>query len=269
MTLARDAELSALLDGALSAHDATALRAEIERTPALASRLAELARVDEELRALPARPVPRDLRARLQAKLDADARVRPPLGAPRRGAPARAGRQRAWIAGFAAAAAAAIVAVIALPGRDGGTPPSERVAVSPALVAKPASENPGDSRVAADFAAVTDESEPFHAQPAPPVEIAREPLATTPKTPGEAGPARSDEIVVATAGRGAFEPEVPALEISAGPAPSLATVSGPAILVEVSDEESEALDELELGDTSVVAVLDLLNELDALEAGAS
>jgi anti-sigma factor RsiW len=72
MTPELEERLSALLDGELSAQEAEALREEIARRPELARRLAELAAVDAELRALPERPVPVDLRARLGARVDAE-----------------------------------------------------------------------------------------------------------------------------------------------------------------------------------------------------
>ena len=75
MTMERDERLSALLDGALAPAEEAALRAELARDPALAAQYEELARVDAALRALPARPVPADLRARLQTKIAAEARA--------------------------------------------------------------------------------------------------------------------------------------------------------------------------------------------------
>jgi anti-sigma factor RsiW len=103
-----DEKLSALLDGALAPADAEALRAELGRSPELAERLAALRAVDEELRALPSRPVPAALRARVTAQV----RARPSAGrAPRSGA---IGARR-WLAAAALAAAAATLALLVLP----------------------------------------------------------------------------------------------------------------------------------------------------------
>ncbi len=280
MTQERDAELSALLDGALSAHEVAALRAEIARDPALAARLAELARVDEELRALPARPVPLDLRARLQVKLDADVAARPQLGVVRGGAFARIRRRRAWAAGFAAAAAAALVAVVGLPGRGPreATNPEIAVAVTPLPSDEPRS---GSEAVPIDdaeaLAALPGEmpADPSEVQASGASEIASQAigpdtfLAGSAETEAvaalaseQAAPGFADATDTALGSEMAAPPE-------AGPTPNLAASASAPLLVELSDDEAEALDELELGDTGVVAVLDLLDELDALEAGAS
>jgi anti-sigma factor RsiW len=96
-----DARLSALLDGELSSEQESALRAELARSPELATRLAALAAVDDGLRGLPGSPVPPDLRARLARRLREDA--------PARRAPLRA--RRRWLG--AAAAAAAVAAAFA------------------------------------------------------------------------------------------------------------------------------------------------------------
>lgn len=279
MTQERDAELSALLDGALSARDETLLRAEIALDPALAARLAELARVDEELRALPARPVPLDLRARLQAKLDADVAVRPQLGVVRGGAFARIRRRRAWAAGFAAAAAAALVAVVGLPGRETGEATPE---IAVAVIRPPSDERRSLSEAvpipdAEALAALPGEmlADPSEVQASGATEIAGQEIEPDTSLPGATGPQAVAALASEQAAPGfadatdsVFEPEL-AARTEAGPTPQLAASASAPLLVELSDDEAEALDALELGDTGVVAVLDLLDELDALEAGAS
>jgi hypothetical protein len=69
---ATDEQLSALVDGELGADEERALRARVAAEPELARRLAALEAVDARLRALPAPALPRDLRARLQARIDAE-----------------------------------------------------------------------------------------------------------------------------------------------------------------------------------------------------
>jgi anti-sigma factor RsiW len=103
-----EAKLSALLDGELAPDEAAALREEIARRPELEARLAELAAVDSALRALPGRPLPADLRARLERRLRLEAEALP------RRSPAvrRAGRRRRWLAAAALAGAAAALALL-------------------------------------------------------------------------------------------------------------------------------------------------------------
>ena len=112
MTPELEAKLSALLDGELAPEEAAALREEIARRPELAARLAELAAVDEELRALPGRPLPAELRARLAQRIRAEASASP-RRAPRGGA--TPGSRRRWLAAAALAAAAAALALVVLP----------------------------------------------------------------------------------------------------------------------------------------------------------
>jgi anti-sigma factor RsiW len=182
-----DEKLSALLDGELSPQEEAALRAEIARSPELAARLAAFAGLDERLRALPSRPVPADLHARVAERT----RGAPARGAPRSGAPPA---RRRWLAAAALAAAAAALALLVLP-----RAPREATQVA---------------RV-----------EP------PPVPLAP-PLAV--------------------------EPEVPALpEPAPTPAPTPTPAPAPQRLA--LDEDSEA------EDLPVIAVLDVLAELDELE----
>ena len=68
-----DEPLSALLDGELDPAQERALRARIAAEPRLALRLAELEGVDAAVRELPAPEVPTDLRARLAARIAAEA----------------------------------------------------------------------------------------------------------------------------------------------------------------------------------------------------
>lgn len=105
-----EAKLSALLDGELAPAEVAALRDEIARSPELAERLAELAAVDDALRALPARPVPPALRARIAERIGAGGSVQARRATRR--APACA---RRWLAAAALAAAAAALALVWLP----------------------------------------------------------------------------------------------------------------------------------------------------------
>jgi anti-sigma factor RsiW len=154
-----DERLSALLDGELPPAEAAALRAEIARSPELAARLAALAAVDDGVRALPSRPVPVDLRARLAARLEA-ASARTPDAA--RHTPRRAVRR--WLAAAALAAAAAALALLALPraqreeARIAETPPvpAPPEAVAPSIPVAPPAPAPAPA-------------------PAPRIEIAQEP----------------------------------------------------------------------------------------------
>jgi anti-sigma factor RsiW len=108
-----DEKLSALLDGELAPDEAAALRAELERSPELAARLAALAGVDEGLRTLPGRSVPPGLRARVAAELRAS-EARP--------------RARRWPLAAALAAAAAALALWAWPRAPREPAPAEAVA---------------------------------------------------------------------------------------------------------------------------------------------
>ena len=278
MTDARDGELSALLDGALSAQEQMALRAELARDPALAARLAELARVDEELRALPERPVPRDLRARLQAKLDADVATQPQRSTLRGVAFARVRRRRAWAAGFAAAAAAALVAVVGLPGRETGEATNSEIAVAtpPLAGAEPGSTSEA-VRVPEALAVLPDAvpASPSEEHAPRATEIAGQELLPPASLAGATNAVAVQALAsehaapeLADTAGSSFEREiVPPTE--ARPTPQLAASAIAPLLVELSDDEAEALDELEPSDTGVVAVLDLLDELDGLESGAS
>ena len=106
---AYDEDLSALLDGELSEERETEVRAHAASCPRCARRLDALRSVDGLLASAPAPPVPHDLRARLDARIAADAR---PPRLRRLGRPAL---------GFAAAAAAAVLALY-LGVRTGETP---------------------------------------------------------------------------------------------------------------------------------------------------
>jgi negative regulator of sigma E activity len=304
MTSERDAELSALLDGALAPPEERALRAELARDPALAARLAQLARVDAALRALPARPVPADLRARLQAKLVAEASVRPALGAARSGAPVRPSRRRAWLAGFSAAVAAAAAALVVLvvgPSRERDhalSPASELVASrTPDAPARPATaDSSGDappqaSRAAAGLAATarTDSAGLPSAGGAP--DPARLATAATPAAAPDPGNSLASDSAPAESGRGAQDSALASADSGppgGGTATSVAAASDslerttelaasasagavpqPPLWIEATDDEAAALGELEPADAGVVAVLEWLGELDALEAEAS
>jgi len=101
-------KLSALLDGELAPEEAEALRAELARSPELASHLASLAAVDDGLRALPSPGVPSDLRARVERQIREDVPARP--RAPRSGA--TPGSRRRWLPAAVLAAAAAILVLV-------------------------------------------------------------------------------------------------------------------------------------------------------------
>jgi anti-sigma factor RsiW len=65
-------DLSALLDGELSAERESELRARVDGEPALAARLAELERIDVALRAMPREAPSPELRASLRARLEGE-----------------------------------------------------------------------------------------------------------------------------------------------------------------------------------------------------
>jgi negative regulator of sigma E activity len=289
MTRDRDAELSALLDGALSAAEEMALRAEIARDPALAARLEALARVDAALRALPARPVPLDLRARLQAKLAAEAApTAPPI---RAGAPARASRRRAWRAGFAAAAAAAAAAVLVVVSRP--SDPTGGGGLRGEVATTRAPQSAGDTGDAAASVAseraVPDPARAAAQSPGPvpseieagsPALLARgenAPLPAAPEPmPAGTAPAAGDTRATPLGSDPGAVALAPTGPIGTAPASGdtevpvrLAVAPTPAIVIEVTDDEADALGELEPADAEIVAVLDWLGELEALEAEAS
>lgn len=101
-----EAQLSAYLDGELSTQEEARLRAAIAASPELARKLRELESVDAALAALPVPEVPAGAKARLRARIEADAiapGIRPPLR-----------RQRMRIVAVAALAAA-LLAWLVLP----------------------------------------------------------------------------------------------------------------------------------------------------------
>jgi len=114
-----DADLSALLDGALARPREAELRAHVAGCARCSERLARLARVDEALRSLPAGEVPADLAGRLRARIAAEGRGR--SSASRGPSPSRRtpSRRRRWIplaaGAIAAAAALALYLVVSRP----------------------------------------------------------------------------------------------------------------------------------------------------------
>jgi hypothetical protein len=68
-----DEELSAFLDGELPPERHAALQREIESDPELAQRIAAFREADEALRALPTRPLPREMAASLRKAIDSGA----------------------------------------------------------------------------------------------------------------------------------------------------------------------------------------------------
>ncbi len=108
MTSQQEERLSAHLDGALSLEEEAALSAELAASPQLRARLAELAAVDEAVRAMGGPVAGEDLKQRLRARLtegDGPAVPRSPAG---RG-PAR--RRFGRLAASAALAASALLVV--------------------------------------------------------------------------------------------------------------------------------------------------------------
>jgi anti-sigma factor RsiW len=123
-------KLSALLDGELSPREAEALRGELERSPELRQRMAELDATNQALRALAGPQASSDLRARLQEKIESEA-ASSTSPAPRSPGPRRARRAFAWMA--TGAAAAAIVALVMLrePAAVDDEPGVSRMALNP------------------------------------------------------------------------------------------------------------------------------------------
>jgi anti-sigma factor RsiW len=277
MTTARDEQLSALLDGALSPAEERALRDEIARDPALAARLDELARVDAALRAIPARPVPADLRARLQARLDAEASARPQLAAIRGGAPRRPRiSRRAWGAGFAAAAAAALAVVIGLPDasreqRSDGVPLADATPPRAEEPSAPAEHTTPPARVAVETTPTAAPLENVGAPAEPASGPPTQQIASTARAPIAPERATADFVPPQSdASDFDFEAEAVETELAAEPIEEIEIDGGPlTLLVEMNDDEHAALASLALEDAGVVSVLDALGELDALEAGAS
>jgi hypothetical protein len=228
MSAERDERLSALLDGALTPAEAAALRAEVAGSPALAERLAALAAVDEGLRALPGRPVPSDLRARVERALGASA--------PRRAPPSR----RRWLgaSALAGAAAAAVLALFLVRGAEQAPTPLAQRTPEPSVEPPPA---PLAERAPAPSAAPPLEPAP------PPVAIAERPVPA----PVE----RMDRPVPPS------PPEpTPPLAV-AEPAPEPAHEASPPPVA-----PEPALEDVALGDDlPIIEVLDLLAELDELE----
>jgi mycothiol system anti-sigma-R factor len=150
---------SAFLDGELAAERAAELRVHLESCADCAARLDALRGVDRALAALPARSAPPDLRARLQARLDAgsgalsgparDLRVR------RIPAPRRRGL-RASAAALAAAAALGAALALYLTTGAGVTPTPDRPPEAPSLAAAPAVDRDLDAASAEELAVASE-----------------------------------------------------------------------------------------------------------------
>ncbi len=126
--LAYDDDLSALIDGELSAEREAEVRVHLDACARCRARIEELCNVDLALAAAELPAVPAELRQRLAARIARDAAEARP--APRRAAPRRAFRRLAApAAGLAAAAALALALYATL--RPAPTPEA------PALVAGP------------------------------------------------------------------------------------------------------------------------------------
>jgi len=127
---AYEEHLSALVDGELAGQLETAVRTHVESCPHCSAYCEGLQRVDGLLASVPAPAVPPDLRARLAARIEADAgeavdeEIRPRRVRP---VPARAPRRVRWYAQpaavfAAAAAAAALVLFWTVRSADGPAP---------------------------------------------------------------------------------------------------------------------------------------------------
>jgi len=125
-----DAELSAWIDGELPGERATELRDRVASDARLARRVEVLRRVDDGLRALPAPPLPADLRERLAARIAADEGAPRPARRRAQPAPRRRGLRRAvWAAAVAAGAAAAVGLWLRMAPGEGAEEAGPRVAV--------------------------------------------------------------------------------------------------------------------------------------------
>jgi len=239
-------DLSAYLDGELDAEREAAVRAELERNPRLAARLEALRSVDVGLSAASVPPVPADLRARLQARIDAEGAAKSPASAApaapasvmpaprtRRVAPAR---RRRWVSppAIAAVAVAAAVALVLLVRRPVEDLPPERVAEERAPEAPP----PSLDEITA-------------APPEPPVEIAAP------------GPGReSIEPPSLQPGPEAIEsPSLPPVRESIE-SPSLQPGTVPTIVAEAADPQPATVDLAAVGDEELEIAMewDLLDE---------
>ena len=136
-------QLSAYLDGELSPDDEARLRAAIAASPELAGRLAELESVDAALAALPVPELPAGAKARLRARIAAEAvapGARPPL------------RRRRTLFVAAAAVAAALLVWLVLP-RTGDQ--TSFIAEQPTPVV-PSPHEPVQERGSADLPQIAD-----------------------------------------------------------------------------------------------------------------
>jgi anti-sigma factor RsiW len=237
---AYEEDLSALLDGELAAEREEEIRAHVAGCPRCGPRLAELERVDALLASTPLPALRPGLRERLEVRLrqeerreEAESRGRKAgrLGPP----PARRWLARpAW--GIAAAAAAALALYLTVrsdgPGLPAATTPAPEFAQQPALPGIPQ----GSPAPKASPAPAAPEASPEPAAP----RFAQAP-AVEPSPPGAEGP----EEAVAAGGEGQID------------------IDG------ISDEELAMILEIEtLEDLDVIANIDLLEELVALEEGA-
>ncbi len=118
---ALDEALSSLVDGELDEPRARELRERAESEPRIGRRLAELESVDRQLRALPLPQVPLSLRAKLQQRIDAEARAAAPAVVRR----LPRTRWAAGAAGTALAAGFALYLVLGTPPREPGFARSE------------------------------------------------------------------------------------------------------------------------------------------------
>lgn len=229
MSTEHDERLSAFLDGALPEAEADALRAELEASPALRERLAELAAVDEALRALPGPEASPALRERLRARLDEETPAASRGGPAHAGAPPRRPSRLPWAA--AAAVAAAVIGLALL----SGPPPAVREE-------EPEAPEPLAQR----------EPEAGTLAHAPP----EEPVAESLEVEGEAGPPAMTEV---------SKREEPIQDMRFPPVGPLEPVAEDDVAA-LLDDMQEAPPEDSEADLEVIHVLDLLAALDELEA---
>jgi anti-sigma factor (TIGR02949 family) len=151
-------DLSALLDGELDASREVALRTHLESCAGCSQRARMLRRADEALRALPSREAPADLRARLQARIEAEPSAASEVRAARRvEAPARPPRRRARPAALLAMAAAAALALyLAIAPGERRLPGAESPATRLASAADLEAVSPDELELALELETVED-----------------------------------------------------------------------------------------------------------------
>jgi hypothetical protein len=264
-----DAELSALLDGALDPDAAAELRARLADEPALGARLARLGEVDGRLRRLAAEPGPDAARlARLRAGVQAriEAATEPPRAAGRAGV-VHVLRPRARRLGWVAAALAAGLALYVLVPRSGEGPAGPPdLARGPGATSLPDPTAQRGSLPPVPLAASPPGAVPREAAPGPDAEApvpmpgaaAPEALAQRSDTGPRGGPA--DES--GEAGIPAPSPDA----VAPGDEPGQAVAAADPVLGTASDAELAIAMEYEvLTDLEVIENLEVLEMLAMLD----